>query len=64
VRYRSRSAGGGQFGAYHSLLDHTALKHTTFTAMFGREYCFSARAIDAGGNVSPFGAERCAKVVH
>jgi CSLREA domain-containing protein len=64
VRYRDRPAGGGGFGAYHSLLDHTALKHTTFTATFGLQYCFSARAIDAGGNQSPFGAERCVKVVH
>ena len=64
VRYRDRPAGGGQFGAYHSLLDHTTLKHTTFTAMFGFQYCFSARATDVGGNQSPFGAERCVKVVH
>jgi hypothetical protein len=64
VRYRDRPAGGGQFGAFHSLLAHTTVKHTIFTATFGLQYCFSVRAIDAGGNPSPFGAERCVKVVH
>jgi CSLREA domain-containing protein len=63
VRYRDRQS-GHPFGSFHSLLDHATARHTSFTAMFGFEYCFSARAIDAGGNGSPFGNERCVNVSH
>jgi hypothetical protein len=46
------------------VLDHTNKHHTPFVAMFGFRYCFSARAVDAGGNLSPFGPERCVNVTH
>jgi hypothetical protein len=63
VRYRDRRP-GHPFGAFQALVDHTAAHHKGFTGTFGREYCFSARAIDAGGNVSPFGPEHCVTVSH
>ena len=65
VRYRDRPAGGGPFGAFHSLLDHTTARHASFIApQFGLQFCFSARAVDAGGTTSPFGPEHCVKVRH
>jgi predicted outer membrane repeat protein len=63
VRYRARRP-GHPLGAFHGLADHTTAHHRSFTGMFGFEYCFSARAVDAGGNLSPFGAERCVTVKH
>jgi hypothetical protein len=35
-----------------------------YSGDFGVEYCFSARAVDAGGHPSPFGPERCVTVGH
>jgi CSLREA domain-containing protein len=64
VRYRDHAVGHPPFGAFHSLLDHTPKHHAPFTAMFGFRYCFSARAVDQGGNLSPFGRERCVNVTH
>jgi len=64
VRYRDQQIGHPPFGAFHLLRDHTAAHHASFTGTFGFRYCFSARAVDAGGNLSPFGPARCVNVQH
>ncbi len=63
VRFR-RHAIGGSGGAFHPFKTDTSLRQAPFTAEFGFEYCFSARAIDKGGHLGVFGPERCAEVSH
>jgi hypothetical protein len=64
VRYRRRAIGSPTFGGFHPVASGTAQRSTSFTAEFGFEYCFSARAIDAGGHASVYGPPRCTQVTH
>jgi predicted outer membrane repeat protein len=63
VRSRSKPL-GGSFGSFHAFRSGTTAHQATFTAEFGRQYCFSARVNDPGGNASRYGPERCVSVTH
>jgi hypothetical protein len=60
VRYRAAPA-SGDFGGYVGWLLRTGASGT-LTGVPGTTYCFSARAWDAAGNVSSWGAETCSTV--
>ena len=61
VRYR-RAAWNGSFGGYATWLSATAATGARFTGSPGSTYCFSARARDTLGLVSPWTAETCTAV--
>ena len=61
VRYR-RAAWNGGFGSYVTWLGFTAATNSIFGGSTGSTYCFSVRAHDALGSVSPWTAETCTGV--
>jgi hypothetical protein len=61
VRYRAAYA-SGSFGSYFGWKLRTYDLKAPLTGIPGTTYCFSARAWDAAGNVSNWGAEKCSLV--
>ena len=61
VQYR-RAAWNGSFGPYVSWLLLSGATSSTFGGSTGSTYCFSVRAHDALGSVSPWTAETCTGV--
>jgi CSLREA domain-containing protein len=64
VRFRQRAIGAPGFGSFHAFRGDTTARSGPFTGEFGHQYCFSARAIDSGGNRANYGPERCVRVTH
>ena len=58
VRYR-RAPWNGSFGAYGTWLAATGSTRGSFLGATGSTYCFSVRAHDSIGAVSPWSAETC-----
>ena len=61
VRRRSARS-GGSFGSYATWLSGTTATRATVSSARGTTWCFSVRAHDADGGVSPWSAERCTSV--
>lgn len=61
VQYR-RAPWNGAYGPAVAWKSATAAKSATFTGAAGSTYCFSARARDTLGGVSPWTAETCTAV--
>ena len=61
VRYR-RAAWNGDLGGYLTSRVGTTSASATFTGLAGSTYCFSVRAHDALGSVSPWTTETCTAV--
>jgi hypothetical protein len=59
VRVRRAALGSGHFGAYHSVRQATHAHSVRVAGVPGATSCFSVRARDKAGNVSPYSAERC-----
>jgi CSLREA domain-containing protein len=64
VRFRERPIGASEFGPFHLVRDNTTDRSGRLTGVFGHQYCFSARAIDAAGHPAIYGPERCVRVTH
>ncbi len=62
VRYRSASL-STDFGPFVTWLAATRKQTATFAGKPGTTYCFSVRATDFDGNVSPWADERCTSVL-
>jgi hypothetical protein len=61
VRYQSASTGGG-FSAWTTWQSATTAPTAGFTGTPGSTYCFSARARDAGGNLTRWSASKCTAI--
>jgi hypothetical protein len=61
VRYQSASTGGG-FSAWTTWQSATTDATADFTGTPGSTYCFSARARDAGGNLTRWSASKCTAI--
>ncbi|MGH2819642.1 MAG: hypothetical protein ACRDJ5_03200 [Actinomycetota bacterium] len=62
VRYRSAAATSAVFGPFVVHHSGTTATSSTFTGTPGRTYCFSVRARDNAGNVSPYGPQKCTTI--
>ena len=61
VRYQ-RAAWNGNLGGYRTSIAGTTSASATFTGLAGSTYCFSVRAHDALGSISPWTTETCTTV--